>query len=249
MTLAARMKGRIASALPGNLGVRLDDAPICSFTFDDCPRSALDNAGASLQAAGVAGTFFVSGGFAAGDETGEYMWGDDLLAAAANGHEIGCHTYGHPHLRSLSRREIEQDLDENLRALRAVSGSLTPVSFAYPFGEVSIAAKAVVAERFAVGRGVRAGLNGRVLDLAELRANGITSKHFDPDRLSRLIRRAAQRRSWLVFLTHDVTERPGDFGCTPQQFDFVLGAVRAASIEILPLRAAIGRIAHRTPRD
>lgn len=251
MALLQRALGKLASALPGNLAVRFDDQPICSFTFDDCPTSALETAGAMLEAAGTGGTFCICARAAQRQTLSDcrYLWGDDLVRAQAAGHEIACHTYTHPFLSTLPRTHIERELDDNLRAIREFVPHVNLTSFSYPFGDVSVAAKACVANRFAVGRGIRWGLNGRVVDLAELRACCIRSVTFRRDRITRLVANAVRRRAWVVFAAHDVTAHPSEWGCTPEEFNFVLQTVQDAGVEILPLRAAVGRITHRQPYD
>ncbi len=245
--LVSRVMGRVASAFPGNVAIRLDDGPLCSFTFDDCPRSALLNGGAALGAVGAAGTFFVSAGAVKGEDADTFMWGDDLLAALEEGHELGCHTASHVSVRCLKMSELERDLEENAGAAREISPDIAFTSFAYPFGEVSIRAKSLIGNRFGVARGIRPGLNGRWVDLAELRAIGLRSETFDAKAVARLARAAVRRRSWLVFFTHDVCTNPSKWGCTPTQFQEVLDIVRTAGIAILPLKAALGRMAHRAP--
>ena len=251
LTFGERLAGRVASALTGNLAIRLDNAPICSFTFDDCPRSALENAGALLESLGASATFFVSGrpAIEQKDLSDPYMWGDDLPKALSKGHEIGCHTYTHPHLGRLSAGEIHAEIDANLAAIRRLLPNAELVSFAYPFGEVSITAKQIVARRFGVARGVRRGLNGRLVDLSELRTCSIDGSYFGKEKMRRIIKNAVRRRSWLVFSAHTVGLAPAEWGCSLEQFEFVVREVRSAGIEILPLRSALGRITHRAPRD
>lgn len=246
MELLQRLSGRVASAIPVNPAVRLDDGPICCFTFDDCPRSALDIGGGMLEAAGGAGTFFISASMGTGSTPeAPMMWGDDLANAVSRGHEIGCHTYGHAHLQELSGDEIDAEFDRNAAAIRGLLPDVALASFAYPFGEVSLRAKRAVARRFAVARGLRYGSNGRVVDLAELRTMGIASRYFDRDQMAGAIRRAASERKWLVFATHDVADQPSHWGCTPSEFQFVVDAVKGAGFEILSLKGAVGRVAHR----
>ncbi|MBO8125906.1 MAG: polysaccharide deacetylase family protein [Firmicutes bacterium] len=54
----------------------------------------------------------------------------------ASGHEIGNHTYSHPHLNSLSREEIRHELERNHALIVEITG-FTPTLFRPPFGEYS----------------------------------------------------------------------------------------------------------------
>jgi peptidoglycan/xylan/chitin deacetylase (PgdA/CDA1 family) len=177
------------------------------------------------------------------------MWGEDLVRASAAGHEIGCHTYSHPHMPELRTAQLKRELSANLDAVRSVLPDVHFASFAYPFGEVSVRAKRLIASKFAVARGVRPGLNGRVVDLSELRAQGLRSRHFDRAQVSQIVRHAVSARAWLVFVTHDIVDEPSPWGCTPAEFEFALSTVRRAGIEILTLKAALGRLSHRNASD
>ncbi|MCK8823493.1 polysaccharide deacetylase family protein [Fuchsiella alkaliacetigena] len=55
---------------------------------------------------------------------------------AAEGHEIGNHTYSHPHLNSLSRDEIAEELEYNQELIEDLVGE-QPKLFRPPFGEYS----------------------------------------------------------------------------------------------------------------
>lgn len=54
----------------------------------------------------------------------------------ASGHEIGNHTYSHPHLNSLNPEEIRHELEHNHALIVDVTG-FTPTLFRPPFGEYS----------------------------------------------------------------------------------------------------------------
>lgn len=248
-TFLRRARRKLASSIPVNPAMRLDDGPICTFTFDDCPVTALEHAGGQLSSIGCAATFFISAGLAQGPThpSGRLMWETEIRAARAAGHEIGGHTYSHPSMPSLSGSEILEEFESNRSSLRRVVPDLHLVSFAYPFGEVSVSAKRLAAARFGACRGVRPGINGRFIDLAELRTVHLFSPTFDREQIARTVSKAARDRGWLVFMTHDIREDPTDWGCTPAQFDFALEQVRGAGIEILSMRAALGRVMHRPP--
>ena len=98
------MDGR-AGRLMRRWGARLAEAAaprlswpggVVSFTFDDFPRSSLEQGGAILERFGARGTFYTALGLEGGDgELGPLFRREDLERAAAAGHEIGCHTFSH----------------------------------------------------------------------------------------------------------------------------------------------------------
>lgn len=236
---------KVSGRLPGSMAVRLDHAPLCTFTFDDCPRSALENGGRILEERGLAGTFFVAGGALGGGEQEPMLAASDLEKLVRRGHELGCHTYSHTSVRSISVPRLRADLDHNREVLLAASGAESLVSFAYPFGRASYAAKVEIARRFAAARGIRPGVNGRILDMAQLLAVRIYAREFTPERIRAFIERTARSCGWLIFYTHDVRDSPSSVGCTAAQFEAVVQMVVGARIEVLPMRSAVGRIMHR----
>lgn len=235
----------VSGRLPASLAIRLDAGPLCSFTFDDCPYSALENAGRILEDAGVGGTFFVAGSLL-GSRKGERMLArDDLPTVINHGHELGCHSHSHRSFREMSIADIRQDLDANQKLLLSASGAESLASFAYPFGETRWSAKVEIARRFGAARGIREGINRRLIDLSELRGIEISAREFSLDKLAKWIEKAKRERAWVVFFTHDVANSPSQWGCTPNQFAQVVNLVRAAEIEILTVRNATGRVMHR----
>ena len=237
---------KVSGRLPGNVGVRLDNAPLCTFTFDDCPRSALENAGAILERHGLVGTFFVAGSTLE-QRTGKYamLGSEDLKTLVRRGHELGCHSYSHRSLRSIHSAEMRAEFDRNREVLLRASGVESLTSFAYPYGEANWTAKAEVAKRFAAARGVRPGINGRILDLAQLRAVGIHAEEFSERHIQSLVQQTLRTGGWLIFYTHEVEAAASSIGCTEQQFERTLEIVIASKIEVLSMRSAIGRIMHR----
>lgn len=246
LTLMQRILGRVASAVPANGALRLTHAPICSFTFDDGQLSSLTAAGRMLEEAGAAGTYYISGKMMRDPLLQEtVMKPADLRALLARGHEIGCHTYGHHSAARLSAAELSEDLTRNEQAIIADSGVHSLTSISYPFGEVSFAAKRLCASRFAAARGTRPGLNYRFIDLAELRANKIESSNYSLENCQKLIDTAKRESAWLIFYSHDVRTGHSPWGCTEEQFAGVLNAVVKSEIEIMTVRAAVGRMMFR----
>jgi peptidoglycan/xylan/chitin deacetylase (PgdA/CDA1 family) len=119
------------------------DLPKVALTFDggsDAGESAriLD----VLEQSGVTATFFL---------TGDYIrHNPDLVRRiAAAGHEVGNHTWSHPHLTTwnrtrrhdtlpgLDRTFVRQELDRTARAYEAATGRLMTALWRAPFGEVN----------------------------------------------------------------------------------------------------------------
>ena len=81
--------------------VTLDTPPLVALTFDDGPRSSttgplLDG----LELREVPATFFLVGNRIPGNE-------DLVRRMAAEGHQIGIHTYDHVELKGLSRKDFD----------------------------------------------------------------------------------------------------------------------------------------------
>jgi peptidoglycan/xylan/chitin deacetylase (PgdA/CDA1 family) len=245
MNLTQRIISRVASAVPANGALRLDNGPLCSFTFDDVPRSALLTAGKMLEDAGAAGTYYVAGSIAKEPDHKEMARLEDLPSLLAHGHELGCHTFTHTSVVGRSTRELEEDFASNARTICEASGIESLTSFSYPFGEVSFRAKRLCATKFAACRGVRSGLNHRFMDMSELRAISIYHHDYSLQRFKKIIDICKRRSAWVIFYTHDVRSNPSRWGCTEQEFANVLDAVVKAGIEIMTVKAAVGRTMFR----
>jgi peptidoglycan/xylan/chitin deacetylase (PgdA/CDA1 family) len=119
------------------------DLPKIALTFDgggDAGESGriLD----VLEQRGVTATFFL---------TGDYISSNPLLVRriAAAGHEVGNHTWSHPHLTTwdrthrhdtivgLDRTFIQEELDRTARAYEAATGRPMTALWRAPFGEVN----------------------------------------------------------------------------------------------------------------
>ena len=217
---------------------------VVSFTFDDFPRSAASTAATILEAHGARGTFYVAGSLVDGASGtyGDYCRQADLNALVAAGHEIGCHTFGHVRVSTLSPRRLIEELDQNAAFVRRCLDGYAMRSFAYPFGDMSPLRKLQVETRFASCRGNSPGINAGRIDLGDLRAEQIYERTIDHDRVTGLLRSATSRPAWVIFYTHDVAEHPSAYGCTPGTFERVVKSVVAAGIRILTVEAATAQV-------
>lgn len=190
------------------------DRPMITFSFDDVPATAALAGAQALEAAGLRGTFYICAGLEDGDgPMGRYGSADDARRLAADGHEVACHTFSHLDCGQADQTTIAADVARNGLAL-AERGAPDPVSFAYPYGDVSFAAKKALGGRFKTLRTVQAGLVTNGADANQLPAVGIEGDDGEA-RALRWMDEAARRKAWLILYTHDVADTPSAWGCTP----------------------------------
>lgn len=90
--------------------------PMVALTFDDGPYAPVGNQIMdSLDQYGGKATFFVVGNRA-------HYYTDELKRMAAEGHEIGNHTYEHKYLTRLSAEQIQSQINRCNDAVEAVCG-------------------------------------------------------------------------------------------------------------------------------
>ena len=241
---------RIANRLAGTIAVKphalRNRQSVITFTLDDVPRSGVTLAGGMLARSGCAGTFYVAGGLTDGHENGTQCHSmDDLRDAARDGHELASHGWGHIAYASASTTEAAADVARNDRFFAEQLAIEPSTHFSYPFGSRTVAAKAMVGRRFATGRGVRPGVNHRVVDLADLRANALYASSMSEAKVASLVADTAARAGWLIFYTHDVDDSPTPYGVTPGLFAFALRTALASGCRVLPMRNALGAVSYR----
>lgn len=101
--------------------------PMVALTFDDGPYAPVGNPIMdSLAQYGGKATFFVVGNRAV-------YYPDELKRMAAEGHEIGNHTYEHKYLNKLSPQQIQSQINRCNDAVQAVCG-VRPVLVRLPGG-------------------------------------------------------------------------------------------------------------------
>jgi peptidoglycan/xylan/chitin deacetylase (PgdA/CDA1 family) len=237
----ARRIGRLRRARPADIAC---PGGAVSFSFDDFPKTALATGGAILEKYGLRGTFYAALGLAgSGGNVGPIAELAEIREAHERGHELACHTYSHLDCSRAAAPEIIAEIDRNREAMAALIDDFAPSNFAYPYGRYVTSAKRLVAPRFASCRGTSDGINHRRADLADLRGTRVYAPQFDENATRRLIDRTCELGGWLIFYTHDVTETPSRFGCTPRQWESTV-AYAAERTAVLPVRDVLARIVH-----
>lgn len=214
------------------------DRPTVSFTFDDVPASATLEGARILQAHGARGTFYICAGlFDQDGHMGRYAGEAEIETLAEGGHEIACHTYSHLDCGSETDAAIVADTDRNVSALDAMG--LAMRHFAYPYGEVSPHAKRALNGRYGSLRAVHAGLVETGTDLNQLPAVGVEGDHGEA--LARLwIERAVARKAWVILFSHDMSETPSRWGCTPGTLERLVVYARERGCDIRTVGDVLG---------
>jgi peptidoglycan/xylan/chitin deacetylase (PgdA/CDA1 family) len=244
VTKIARGLSRRAAARVGDRVLPMvHHRPLVSITFDDCPRSAVTDGAAILEACGVRGSFYLCGGLVARSwENGQQFECADARRLIDAGHEVGCHTYNHPDCAGLSAAEIARELDQNRAFFSDMVPGFIPRTFAYPYGSVSMTAKRVIASAFAACRGVEHGINVGHVDLGMLKSVAISQGERDIRWLKPWLMNVVASRGWLVLHTHDVSIEPTPYGCTPTTLTETILAIQNAGVDIVTVSEAADTI-------
>jgi peptidoglycan/xylan/chitin deacetylase (PgdA/CDA1 family) len=216
--------------------------PVVSFTFDDFPRSAIENGSDVLERQGWNATFYVAAGLRdVHNHHGQQFSAVDLPALEARGHEIAAHSFSHIDMTKLSSAALISEINRNEKTLRNM-GVKGPIdNFAYPFGAVNVNVKKTLGERFKSLRGITPGAHRDKADLNGLKSAPI----FSGDKLAhtlKLINGLKSKPGWLTLFAHDVRDTPSEWGCTPEEFKAVIAAVKQSGALVLPIQEAISHI-------
>lgn len=213
-----------------------------SFSFDDCPKSAIEIGGAILEKHGVRGTYYVALGLAGSEgNQGPIAELSQISETHQRGHELACHTYSHLDCSRAPAVAIVEDLRRNTEAFAELLG-VAPSNFAYPFGRYLLRAKRLVAPRFASCRGTTGGSNRGAVDLADLCGTSIYAPQYNERALRQLIDHNRDAGGWIIFYTHDVGDAPSAYGCTPRQLE-ALVAYAVERTVVLPVRDVLTGLA------
>lgn len=219
---------------------------VFSLSFDDIPATAWTEAGPILAEHGIKATYYVCGGLAGGRNMDRDQFQvRHLQELHADGHEVGCHTFGHTSVLRMDAEALRLSLDANAAWVADRLDGYRMTTFAYPFGDATPGAKRYVRGRFDLGRGVRDGINAGREDRGLIKSVGLERRRLPGYDLEALMAETAASKGWLTAYGHDVSDNPTDYGCTPADLDRVLRLAKAAGLEILPVGAAWSRVVGR----
>ena len=225
------------------------DQPIISISFDDFPKSVMENALPQLDKYDWKASFYVAAGLInTTNHLGLHFDQNDLIRLQHEGHEIGCHTYNHLNVTEIPEVRLMDELKANAKAAKTL-GITTPLrTFAYPFGETSINRKSGLSHEFASMRGIMRGVHYNKVDLNQIKSVPIYSGP-DLSQTHRFIKGLKRKPGWLTLFTHDVREKPSEWGCTPQDFEDTLALIHESGAKVIPIQRTIDFLSNKQGGD
>ena len=214
------------------------EMPIVSFTFDDVPDTARTNGAAILERYDAHGTFYIAGGLDGQVEPNRRLIDrNGCLDLFRRGHEIGCHTFAHHRIRSYGD-SLARDLDRSERYFREAGITRPASNFAFPYNAAWPSARQELGRRFLTCRGAGEAVNRGAVDPLMLKAVEIRQPEDHARDLTGWIDDVVEHPGWLIFFTHDISERPTSHGCTPETFDTLVRYTLTSGCRIMTVEAA-----------
>ncbi len=213
--------------------------PIISFTFDDFPTSAAALGGSILREFHICATYYVSLGLAGTvAPTGRIVDLNRLEDVILEGHELGSHTFDHCHAWDTDARTFGESLDRNQEELEHLLPGVFFETMSYPISCPNPGVKRAAGSRFAVCRG-----GGQTFNVDELDRNYVKSFFLEksrqrPKEVKEIIAQTCAAKGWLVLVTHDISDTPTAFGCSPVFFEDIVKCARKSEATILPVMQA-----------
>lgn len=214
--------------------------PIISFTFDDAPASAFENGGGILSKYGFGGTFYIAVSLM--QDAGTQFTAAQLEEAIYHRHELGCHTFNHIDLSKTNLKQSIFDIEHNQAAINEIISDVSFKNFSYPFGAQTRGIKQYLSNRFRTARGIAHGINAGRTDLCNLKAVKLYENKLSLDQIFQSIQSAMDHNAWLIFYTHDVSNNPSKYGCSPGYFETVVKECAAGGFKVATIDEAMDLI-------
>lgn len=237
------IKNRVDQVLYSRVLGRIVNIPesvtLVTFTFDDFPESAIEIGGRLLEKYDARGTYYLAPGLCGTDTVvGKIVSETDAKKIIDAGHELGHHTFSHVDCNSETLDYIAKDI---ARADKFF-GQDTGMNFSFPFGESNTQVRLNLKDKFRTCRGIHSGINRGNTDILELKSNAVYSCNEDLANLEQLLSEVSREGGWLIFYTHDVTERPSSCGCTEDELEHLISTAASLRLPIVTMREAIDRL-------
>ena len=160
-------------------------------------------------------------------------------------HELGCHTFHHYPAWETAPKTYESSVTQNREAAAALLPREKMICHSYPISYPRPASKRRIARYFAGCRGGGQCINTGAVDLNYLSSFFIEQCHGNLSAIEQIVSVNIRSGGWLIFSTHDVSDHPTRFGCTPAFFEQIVASSVRSGATILPMGTALQRMTGR----
>jgi peptidoglycan/xylan/chitin deacetylase (PgdA/CDA1 family) len=238
-----RLSHGLARHFPAARHVMRNPAPLVSITFDDVPETAWQVGAPMIEARGWRGTFYIATSLFGQKSPHWQVAGTEAVTDLdRRGHEVGLHSHYHRPAWGINAGAFAQEIALTKRVFAELAPGLRPTNFAYPYGIAGVVQKAVLARSVRSSRTADNGVNAGTIDPHFLRTVMLDWSRRAPSDLDAVLAETVRQNGWLILTTHDVSDTPSPYGCTPALFSAVLDKIAAAGIEVATVDDALDRI-------
>ncbi len=171
--------------------------------------------------------------------TGKIFTSADIKELISQGHELGCHTFGHCHSWETKPTKFEDSIKRNSRALDELLPGVTFKTFSYPIIGPRPGTKRRTGKYFNCCRGGGQIYNKGPTDLNYLKAYFLEKSRNNPLLVKEVIESNLKAKGWLIFATHDISKNPTPYGCQPSFFEEIVKYSLDSGAKILPVVQAL----------
>lgn len=225
---------------------RLFEEPLISITFDDGWESIYSEAAPIMSRYGIVSTQYI---LPSQFNRPIYMSAEQALSMKEAGHEISSHTYSHLKLTEVSKRQVDNEIDDSLKVLRKLNLlDVNNLTFAAPNGALGGYSLEKVKQEFVIARNVSGDLANDVSD------NDMNTKaNFDRydiigysvgqyttiGQLKEAIEYAKAHNAWFVPVYHQIDNSGSEYGVAPEIFDRHMKLFKDSGIKIVSMRDVV----------
>jgi peptidoglycan/xylan/chitin deacetylase (PgdA/CDA1 family) len=215
------------------------DVPIISFTFDDVYHSAVKYSTEILKRYNLRATYYLSLGLTGKqNEYGKLHTLDDIRQLSETGNELGCHTYCHSDAWHTPVKDYEESIKKNIAEFSTMVSNVKFKTFAYPKGSATPKTKKIARKYYSCSRGIYKGINAGHVDLNLLYGCPINEKIKSVENIQEMIDLNRMKNGWLIYILHDISEKPSKYGVTPGLFEAIVNASLKSGASIMTLEEA-----------
>lgn len=212
--------------------------PLITLTFDDSWEDNFSTALPVLNQYGFKSTQYYATGNIESKPNEQYK----ITEFVNSGQEIGSHSVSHSDLTTLSRMEIDKELENSKSYLETFAGAGNVRTFATPYGNYNQQVTAEILKYYQSHRSVDAGFNTRDgLIISNVRVQNVLSTTTIAEYNS-WIDQAKKDNSWLVLVYHRVAGDPGEFDTSTANFGSQMESVKTSGIAVKTVSDALAEL-------